>query len=38
MPYYERFGFKVTGETDARQRTTAPTIWFMWRDPQAPEA
>ena len=36
VPYYERFGFKVTGETQLGD--DGPTIWFMWRDPQAPDA
>jgi GNAT superfamily N-acetyltransferase len=36
VPYYERFGFKVTGETVLGN--DGPTIWFMWRDPQALEA
>jgi GNAT superfamily N-acetyltransferase len=35
VPYYERFGFEVTGETQLGN--DGPTIWFMWRDPQAPE-
>jgi GNAT superfamily N-acetyltransferase len=35
VPYYERFGFQVTGETVLGN--DGPTIWFMWRDPQAPE-
>jgi ribosomal protein S18 acetylase RimI-like enzyme len=36
VPYYERFGFKVTG--DIQLGTDGPTIWFMWRDPQVPDA
>jgi ribosomal protein S18 acetylase RimI-like enzyme len=36
VPYYERFGFTVTGETVLGD--DGPTIWFMWRDPRAPEA
>ena len=36
VPYYERFGFEVTGET--RLGKDGPTIWFMWRDPQVPES
>lgn len=36
VPYYERFGFRVTGDTQLG--TDGPTIWFMWRDPQVPEA
>ena len=36
VPYYERFGFRVTGETQLGD--DGPTIWFMWRDPQAPDA
>lgn len=35
VPYYERYGFKVTGET--RLGSDGPSIWFMWRDPQVPE-
>ncbi|HVN50507.1 MAG TPA: GNAT family N-acetyltransferase [Acidimicrobiales bacterium] len=35
VPYYERFGFEVTGETQLGKE--GPTIWFMWRDPQVPE-
>jgi GNAT superfamily N-acetyltransferase len=35
VPYYERFGFQVTGETKLGK--DGPTIWFMWRDPQIPE-
>jgi GNAT superfamily N-acetyltransferase len=35
VPYYERFGFRVTGETVLGN--DGPTIWFMWRDPQVPE-
>jgi ribosomal protein S18 acetylase RimI-like enzyme len=35
VPYYERFGFKVRGETQLGD--DSPTIWFMWRDPQPPE-
>jgi len=34
VPYYERFGFRVTGETQLG--SDGPTIWFMWRDPQVP--
>jgi len=30
VPYYERFGFQVTGET--RLGIDGPTIWFMWRE------
>ena len=36
VPYYERFGFKVTGDTQLGD--DGPTIWFMWRDPQVPDA
>jgi GNAT superfamily N-acetyltransferase len=36
VPYYERFGFGVTGDT--RLGKDGPPIWFMWRDPQPPEA
>jgi GNAT superfamily N-acetyltransferase len=34
VPYYQRFGFEVTGETQLG--TDGPTIWFMWREPQPP--
>ena len=34
VPYYERFGFRVTGETQLGD--DGPSIWFMWRDPQVP--
>lgn len=30
VPYYERFGFRVTGELRLRG---GPPIWPMWRDP-----
>jgi GNAT superfamily N-acetyltransferase len=36
VPYYERFGFKVTGETRLGKDQSGPPIWFMWRDPQEP--
>jgi GNAT superfamily N-acetyltransferase len=36
VPYYERFGFRVTGETQLGK--DGPTIWFMWRDPQVPDS
>ncbi|WP_433334405.1 GNAT family N-acetyltransferase [Spirillospora sp. CA-294931] len=32
IPYYERFGFGVTGEI--APPGGCPTIWRMWRDPQ----
>lgn len=32
VAYYERFGFKVTGEVSAPKG--GPTLWPMWRDPQ----
>lgn len=32
IPYYERFGFEVTGEIDATQG--GPLLWPMWRDPR----
>lgn len=35
VPYYQRFGFEVTGETTLGG--DGPTIWFMWRDPRPPE-
>ena len=34
VPYYERYGFKVTGETVLG--SDGPTIWFMWRNPPVP--
>ncbi|MGZ4681161.1 MAG: GNAT family N-acetyltransferase [Acidimicrobiales bacterium] len=36
VPYYQRYGFKVTGETVLGD--DGPTIWFMWRDPQVPDS
>lgn len=30
VPYYERFGFRVTGEV---QLPKGPLVWTMWRDP-----
>lgn len=35
VPYYERFGFRVT---EAVTVPDGPTIWLMWRDPVAPTA
>ena len=32
VPYYERFGFRVTGEIHMAHG--GPTVWPMWRDPQ----
>lgn len=32
IPYYERFGFKVTGEV--RLPGDGPRVWPMWRNPQ----
>jgi GNAT superfamily N-acetyltransferase len=32
VPYYERFGFKVTGEVNVPRG--GPTLPLMWRDPQ----
>jgi len=32
VPYYERFGFRVTGELDLKNN--GPHLWLMWRDPQ----
>jgi GNAT superfamily N-acetyltransferase len=32
IPYYERFGFRVTGEL--RLPDGGPTVWPMWRNPQ----
>jgi ribosomal protein S18 acetylase RimI-like enzyme len=31
VPYYERFGFRVTGEIDLPKG--GPHLWLMWRDP-----
>jgi GNAT superfamily N-acetyltransferase len=31
VPYYERFGFRVTGQIDM---PGGPAMWPMWRDPQ----
>lgn len=38
VPYYERFGFRVTGEVTLGKNNDGATLWFMWRDPQVPEA
>lgn len=32
VPYYERFGFRVTGEFALPDG--GPTLWAMWRDPR----
>lgn len=32
VPYYQRFGFQVTGEITIPDG--GPTLWPMWRDPQ----
>ncbi|ORA79681.1 GNAT family N-acetyltransferase [Mycolicibacter kumamotonensis] len=32
VPYYERFGFRVTGEITLPNG--GPTLWKMWRDPR----
>jgi GNAT superfamily N-acetyltransferase len=32
VPYYERFGFRVTGEV--RLPCGGPRVWAMWRNPQ----
>jgi GNAT superfamily N-acetyltransferase len=34
VPYYERFGFRVTGEITLPNG--GPTLWKMWREPQHP--
>lgn len=34
VAYYERFGFRVTGEVSTGD---SPVLWSMWRDPQPPE-
>ncbi len=31
VPYYERFGFRTTGQVDL---PGGPPLWPMWRDPQ----
>jgi ribosomal protein S18 acetylase RimI-like enzyme len=33
IPYYQRFGFTVTGQIDL---PSGPPVWPMWRDPQRP--
>jgi GNAT superfamily N-acetyltransferase len=33
IPYYERFGFGVTGQIDL---PSGPPVWPMWRDAQPP--
>ena len=33
LAFYERHGFVVTG-IDRRSRSTVPTLWTMWREPQ----
>jgi ribosomal protein S18 acetylase RimI-like enzyme len=35
IPYYRRFGFEVVGEVAF---PGGPSLWPMWRDPQAPAA
>ena len=32
VPYYERHGFRVTGELDLPKG--GPRLWLMWRDPR----
>jgi hypothetical protein len=32
VPYYQRFGFEVTGELDVPGG--GPTLWPMWRPPR----
>lgn len=34
VPYYEKFGFKVTREL-RMPGNGAPPVWLMWRDPEA---
>ena len=36
IPYYERHGFRVTGELDLPKG--GPRLWPMWRDPQGEAA
>jgi hypothetical protein len=33
VPFYERHGFRVTGEIVIPD---GPTLWAMWRDPVSP--
>ena len=35
IPFYQRHGFEVKGEVNAKN---GPTLWPMWRDPQPPDA
>jgi len=35
IPFYERHGFKVTGEVKVKN---GPSLWPMWRDPQPLES
>ncbi|MBT2213261.1 MULTISPECIES: GNAT family N-acetyltransferase [Actinomadura] len=35
VPYYERFGFRVTREL-ALPGKGCPPVWLMWRDPEPP--
>jgi GNAT superfamily N-acetyltransferase len=35
VPYYERYGFRVTGEVDLPKG--GPRVWAMWRDAQPAE-
>jgi GNAT superfamily N-acetyltransferase len=34
IPYYQRFGFSVTGQIDL---PSGPPVWPMWRDPRPPD-
>ncbi|MCP2339471.1 GNAT family N-acetyltransferase [Actinomadura rupiterrae] len=34
VPYYEKFGFRVTKELQMPGKG-APPVWLMWRDPEA---
>ena len=35
IPFYERHGFKVTGEVKTKN---GPSLWPMWREPRPPES
>jgi len=35
IPFYNRYGFEVTGEVRAKD---GPTLWPMWREPHPPES
>ena len=35
IPFYNRYGFEVTGEVKVKD---SPTAWQMWREPRPPES